>query len=114
MKIFLGSLGAMPLELAVTEGPLERMRGLLGRPLQPGQGLLLRPCSMIHTWGMQYPIDVIFVSRRGIILKIFQNLGRRKFRACIRAHSVIELPAGNVGERRLQKGMAVTSDLLMP
>ena len=112
MRTVAGFLGALQLELSVTEGPLERMRGLLGRPLQPGQGLLLRPCSMVHTWGMNYPIDVIFISRRGTILKICSDVAQKKFLACIGAHAVIELPAGNVNQRMLQKGMTITSDLL--
>ena len=113
MKVLVGVLGAMQLELAVTESSFERMRGLLGRSLQPGQGLLLRPCSMIHTWGMKYSIDVIFINRRGTILKICTNQSRRKFCACFGAYAVIELPAGNADERTLQIGMTVTSDLVL-
>ena len=55
---------ALPLELRRTETMLERMRGLLGRPpLRPGQALLIDDCNMVHTIGMRYAIDVVFVDR---------------------------------------------------
>ena len=40
----------------------ERMRGLLGRSTLPvGEALLLDPCRAIHTAGMRFPIDVLFL-----------------------------------------------------
>jgi len=42
----------------------ERLRGLLGRTALPAhEGLLLDPCSSIHTVGMKFPIDVIFLDK---------------------------------------------------
>ena len=39
---------------------LDRMRGLIGRPLGPGEGLLIFSCRQVHTFGMREPIDVVF------------------------------------------------------
>ena len=114
MKCRYGLLGGSELKLAVTEGPIERMRGLLGRPLPLGQGLLIRPCNMVHTWGMRYPIDVVFVSRQGVILKLCPDVARKRFRGCLGAHAVIELPAGDSLARCLRRGMAVARELLEP
>jgi len=49
-------------ELRVAEGFVGRARGLMGRgALQPGEGLLIRPCSSIHMMFMRFPIDAVFL-----------------------------------------------------
>src|ERR1051326_2574112 len=46
--------------IRVAETGLTRIVGLLGeRELQQGDGLLILPSQGIHTWGMQFPIDVV-------------------------------------------------------
>lgn len=51
-----------------------RLRGLLGRTLQEGGGLLLTPCSAIHTIGMGYAIDAVYLDRHGCVLRIDDSL----------------------------------------
>ncbi len=42
----------------------ERLRGLLGRDgLEAGRLLLLERCGAVHTVGMRFPIDVLFLDR---------------------------------------------------
>ena len=49
---------------------LARMRGLLGRDgLARGRAMYIRPCTGIHTMGMKFPIDVIFLSRDLTVVK---------------------------------------------
>lgn len=45
----------------VAECFIDRLRGLIGRRLEPDGGLLLPKCSSIHMWFMKFPIDVVFV-----------------------------------------------------
>ena len=47
-----------------------RLRGLLGVQLPSDMGLHIRPCASVHMWGMRCPLDVIFLDRDGIILRI--------------------------------------------
>ena len=55
------------LQLRVADTPWQRMRGLLGYPpLQADQGLLIRPCNMVHTVGMRYPIDIVYIDATGL------------------------------------------------
>jgi uncharacterized membrane protein (UPF0127 family) len=43
-----------------------RLRGLIGRKeFCAAQALVLRPCSAIHTIGMRFPIDVLFLDPGG-------------------------------------------------
>lgn len=71
-----------------------RLRGLLGRTLQDGQGLLLTPCGEIHTCGMRYPIDAVYLARDGAVLKVDPAPPAGKFFKPVRgAYRVLELPA---------------------
>lgn len=77
------------------EGSLERMRGLLGRPaLAPGEGLLIAPCNSVHTIGMRYPIDVVFLDREGRVIKVRSALRPLRMAMARGARQVIELAAG--------------------
>lgn len=72
-----------------------RRTGLLKHDSLPeGEGLLITPCEGVHTFGMKFPIDVIFLSKKRVVLKIRPDMGKRRISFCLRAHSVLELPAG--------------------
>jgi uncharacterized protein len=50
-----------------------RLRGLLGRPSERARhGLLLIPCGGIHTLGMAYTIDVVYLGKKGHVLHLFE------------------------------------------
>ena len=52
-------------QIEVADSSLRRMVGLLGkRSLAQGCGLLIVPSQAIHTVGMAFPIDVIFVDKK--------------------------------------------------
>lgn len=75
----------------------ERMRGLLwAPPLQAGEGLLVTPCSEIHTWGMACPIDVVFLDRKMWIRKLVEAVKPWGFARCRKAIHTLELPAGTI------------------
>jgi uncharacterized membrane protein (UPF0127 family) len=74
----------------------ERAAGLLALPpLQAGEALWLEPCGSIHTWGMRYAIDVLFLDRERRVLAVDQRI--RPWRVVIAprgTHVVVELPVG--------------------
>jgi uncharacterized membrane protein (UPF0127 family) len=73
----------------------QRRRGLLGRQsLADGEGLVIAPSQGIHTFGMQFAIDVIGVARDGRVLKIRTAVPSRRLVFCLRAFAMVELPAG--------------------
>jgi len=54
---------------------LARMKGLLGRKSLPEQeGMLLDPCGSIHTVGMRFAIDVIFLDADWQVIGTRANL----------------------------------------
>ncbi|MEZ4508418.1 MAG: DUF192 domain-containing protein [Eubacteriales bacterium] len=78
------------------KGYFQRLRGLLGRTIKEGGGLLLTPCGSIHTFGMRYDIDAVYLDRTGVVLRVDEALkpgkawpGERK------AYRVLELASGH-------------------
>lgn len=72
-----------------------RRQGLLRHDqLGPGEGLWIVPCEGVHTFGMRFPIDVVFLSKDKRVLKVRREMGRARISLCLRAHSVLELAAG--------------------
>jgi len=73
-----------------------RLIGLmLARPLPAGAGLVIVPCSSIHTQFMRFPIDVLYVNKEDAIVGVDRNLRPwRVGRFYKKVHYVVELPAG--------------------
>jgi len=90
---------------SVADNPLTRLRGLLGRRgLESGEGLLLRPAGSIHMFFMRFPIDAVFLSRDGEVLKVSADVRPWRTAAARGAKVVIELPAGEAERRGIQAG----------
>lgn len=97
MKVGALYRGNQPLVARVwrADRPWTRMRGLLGRPpLQEGEGLLIVPCGLVHTIGMAYPLDLLFLDRHGCVLGWDSHVPARRFRGRFGAASTLELRAG--------------------
>jgi uncharacterized membrane protein (UPF0127 family) len=77
---------------------LKRLIGLLGHKiLENGEALLIKNCKQIHTFGMKFLIDVIFLSKAGEILFIQENMGINKISKYIKnGYMVLELESGTV------------------
>ncbi|HWG21494.1 MAG TPA: DUF192 domain-containing protein [Terracidiphilus sp.] len=74
-----------------------RRKGLLGRTgLAPGEGLWIVPCEAVHTFGMKFAIDLIFLDRKWRVVKVRHAVRSGRISGSLRAHSVVELPAGTV------------------
>ncbi|MBS1804670.1 MAG: DUF192 domain-containing protein [Acidobacteria bacterium] len=84
---------------------VKRSKGLLGRKgLDPGEGMWIIPCEAIHTFFMQFPIDLIYLDREHRVKKTRSAVPAWRLSACLSAHSVLELPAGTVQKSRTERG----------
>jgi uncharacterized membrane protein (UPF0127 family) len=94
VNITKGTILASFAKLATTYG--ERRQGLLGRSsLEEGEGLIIRPCKGVHSFGMKFPIDVAYVSRDGEILHIISPLHPNRLGPLmLSAAWVLEIPQG--------------------
>jgi len=88
-------------------GP-RRSKGLLGRKgLEPGTGLWIVPCEAVHTFWMQFPIDLVYLDRNLRIRKLRSSVGPWRMSACMAAHSVIELAPGAIRDSKTEPGDVV-------
>ena len=79
----------------VADGPLTRLRGLMGRrDLPRGRGLLLRPAPSIHTFFMRFPIDAVFLDAELSVVGVETDLAPWRVAGRRGARAVLELPAG--------------------
>jgi uncharacterized membrane protein (UPF0127 family) len=82
-----------------------RRKGLLGcESLPPGEGLWILPCEGVHTFGMRFAIDIIYLDRHRRVRKVVRNVRPWRISVCLSAHSVLELPAGAAERDRCQAG----------
>ena len=89
----------------VAASPFSRLKGLLGRSeLRPGEGLLLRPASAIHTFFMRFSIDAVFLDREWRVVGISDDVRPWRAASSRGAKAVLELPAGESARRGLRIG----------
>lgn len=85
-----------------------RLVGLLGRTrrwARPGQGLWIVPSYGVHTIGMLFSIDLVFLDRTGHVVHLEEHV--RPFRiskVILKADSVLELPPHTVFRTRTHVG----------
>jgi len=94
---------ATRLELA--DSAAKRNKGLLGRKgLEPGGGLWIIPCESVHTFFMQFAIDLIYIDRDFKVKKVRRSVGPWRLSVCFSAHSILELPAGTIAATQTRNG----------
>jgi hypothetical protein len=98
--------GSVIAELAViADTSAKRRKGLLGRDSLPnGHALWIVPCESVHTCGMRFPIDVVYLDRKHIVRKVCRAIPPWRLSMCLLAHSVLELPAGTSELTRTEPG----------
>jgi hypothetical protein len=97
------------LRVRVADRFLTRALGLLvGAPLDPVEGLLIAPCSSIHTIGMRYAIDVVFLDREARVLRVCDEVRPGRMRFARGARGVLELRSGSAARLRISPGIRLT------
>jgi len=92
--------------LVVARTASARRRGLLGRAnLEAGEGMLLVPCRSVHTRGMKFAIDVVFIDKTMKVVEIRPAVRPGTWsNTCWKARSTLELAAGAAAAKRLEVG----------
>jgi uncharacterized membrane protein (UPF0127 family) len=93
-------------QIRMADSSLRRLVGLLGkRSLAPGCGLFIVPSQAIHTVGMVFPIDVIFVDKKYSVLGVREAVPPfRITRVFWKALGVLELPVGTIKDSCTEVG----------
>jgi uncharacterized membrane protein (UPF0127 family) len=94
--------------LAIANTHWSRLRGLLGlrsSDFRNGDGLWIVPCHGVHTLGMGFPIDVVYLDEAMMVIHIQRDLQPWRFAAVrTQAASVLELPCRTAAETRTTVG----------
>lgn len=97
-------------DLEIADGFLSRFAGLQLRSRLPaGKGLMLVPCSSIHTCFMRFALDLVMVDKEGRVLQVSRAVA--PWRALLlksQTHAVIEVTSGflpeiQIGDRLILK-----------
>lgn len=89
---------------------LGRLRGFLGRSEpQWGEGILLLPCNAIHTLGMTYSLDVLFLDGEGKVLELRRSMPPWRITHRVRGgRYVLEVPVGTIDASDTRVGDELT------
>lgn len=94
----------------IASGFFERLRGLMfAQSIPDNYGLVIRPCDQIHMFHMKFPLDVIYLSADGTVLRVDENMrpwsvGKRVGKAA----GVIEVNAGICARNGIAVGDVLT------
>ncbi len=77
---------------------LLRLKGLIRTDgLVTGEGLWLSPCTSIHSFGMRFVFDALFLGPDGKVVGMYERFRRNRVsRVFWNARGVLELPAGTI------------------
>jgi len=93
-------------DISLSSSFFKRLKGLLGcRSIAKNQAMILRPANSVHSFFMRFPIDVLFVDRKNLVVKAVSNM--QPFKATgiyFKSSFVIELYAGILQETQTTEG----------
>ena len=86
------------LGVTVADTPLARLRGLIGKMrMRSDEAVWIIPSRGIHTFGLLFSIDVIFLDAQNRVLHVIESLGPLRIAGIRRqCASVLELPARSI------------------
>jgi uncharacterized membrane protein (UPF0127 family) len=88
------------MHIRVARSPWSRLLGLAFREPPPDTALLLPRCRSVHTFGMRFALDLVWLDAAGRVLAIDEGVRPWRVRVCRDAVAVVEVAAGNSGRIR--------------
>lgn len=95
------SLGVTP-----ADTPFTRLKGLIGRfKLRVDEGLWVVPSCGIHTFGVLFPIDLIYLDENNQVIHVIEHFPAFRISPLRpQASSVLELPTHTIYSSQTQSG----------
>lgn len=82
-----------------------RLIGLLSKnSLNSSEGMMFYRAPSIHTYGMKFPIDILFLDTTGKIIRIFHQVNPNRIIPYVRSWVTLELQAGQCAKKQLRPG----------
>jgi len=90
----------------VADSFMTRLVGLLAdKTLTPGDGLWIVPCNSIHSIGMKFDFDAVFLDKKLRVVHLMREMKPSRVSKMVwSAHSVLELPAGLIAQSGTEMG----------
>jgi uncharacterized protein len=90
----------------IADGFKTRLVGLLAdKTLATGDGLWILPCNSIHSIGMHFTFDAIFLDKNLHVVHLVREMKPwRISKMVFGAHSVLEVPAGLIAQTATEMG----------
>ncbi len=84
--------------IIIADTAWSRLMGFMFKTIpQDYDGLLIDPCRSIHTFFMRFSLDVVFLSNKGLVVKIIRDLKPWRLTwIYLKADQVLELPTGKL------------------
>ena len=94
-----------------------RLRGLMLKDaanFPQGEGLWIVPCESVHTFGMKFPIDLVYLDRNKKVKKVRSAVPPWRLSVCFSAHSVLELASGSIRRTGTKPGDKLQFSAALP
>lgn len=97
-------------DVRIADTFITRFKGLLfDKELGEGQGLLIRPCGQVHSIGMKFVIDVIFLTKSGEVVYTEKEMAPGAIGPNVRhCAQVLELRSGTIDKMGITAGQLIT------
>lgn len=84
-------------KVEIADSFFSRMKGLLQRDgFTESDGILITPCNYVHTIGMRFSIDLVFLNKQNRVVGLKRNMKKNRFAGIMQAKHTLELPAGKL------------------
>jgi uncharacterized membrane protein (UPF0127 family) len=80
------------MEIVVARTWRQRLAGLLGHRRPPPYALRLEPCRSVHTFGMRFPLDLVWLGPGDAVLRVDRAVPPWRVRSCRGAVAILEVP----------------------
>lgn len=95
--------------IAKADNPYTRLKGLMGRrELLEGEGLLITPCNQVHTFHMQFDLDILFITKDMRIQSIITLCPGKVGPKIKEAACILEVAAGSAEHLKVVPGDYIT------
>ena len=90
-------------KIKIANNPITRTIGLLNKSkLNKGEGLLIVPCNGIHSFGMRFNFDAVFLGKDNKVQHLIKDMRPWRVSSIIKgAYKVLELPSGTIDDSKI-------------
>lgn len=90
------------IDIKIADSSFSRIKGFMFKK-EINNGLLIKPCNSIHTFFMQKNIDVLYLDKQGVIIKMVHSMKPWRIGPLVlNARAVIELPENTIKEMNIK------------